>query len=159
MGVTAGQLKATNITAAATGADYGQTPDPRRLYDFGDRVADLAPEESPFFVYLSKLSKTPTNDPIFRFLENRSKIDWTTRSFQLAADVNGGSTVTEGNTYSFSVDDSSSGSATDVNWLVKGMVFGVQTLDSTTGVSYATVRVDSAVTDAGSSNSFTGRII
>ena len=159
MAITAGQLKTSNITAAATSADVGQAPDQRRLYDFGDRVADLAPEESPFFVYLSKLSKTPTNDPIFRFLENRSKIDWTTRSFQLAADVNGGSTVTEGNTYSFSVDDSSSGSATDVNWLVKGMVFGVQTLDSTTGVSYATVRVDSAVTDAGSSNSFTGRII
>ena len=24
----------------------------RRLYDFSDRVADLSPEESPFFVYL-----------------------------------------------------------------------------------------------------------
>ena len=24
----------------------------RRLYDFSDRVADLAPEESPFFTYL-----------------------------------------------------------------------------------------------------------
>ena len=23
----------------------------RRLYDFGDRVADLSPEESPFFTY------------------------------------------------------------------------------------------------------------
>ena len=26
----------------------------RRLYDFSDRIADLQPEESPFFVYLSK---------------------------------------------------------------------------------------------------------
>ena len=25
----------------------------RRLYDFSDRVADLSPEESPFFVYLN----------------------------------------------------------------------------------------------------------
>ena len=48
-----------------------------------------------------------------------SKIDWTTRSFELAANVNGGSAVTAGTQYSFSVDDSSTGSATDVNWLVK----------------------------------------
>ena len=26
----------------------------RRLFDFSDRIAELAPEESPFFVYLSK---------------------------------------------------------------------------------------------------------
>ena len=159
MGVTAGQLKATNITAAATSADYGQAPDQRRLYDFGDRVAELSPEESPFFVYLNKMSKSPTNDPVFRFLENRSKIDWTTRSFELAADVNGGSAVTAGTQYSFTVDDSSSGSAADVNWLQKGMVFACQVLDAAVGTAYATVRIDSAVTDAGSSNTFTGRII
>ena len=41
----------------------------RRLYDFSDRVADLAPEESPFFVYLSKVGKVPTSDSQFRFLE------------------------------------------------------------------------------------------
>tara|TARA_Y100001938_G_C8099320_1_gene440406 strand:- start:1243 stop:2634 length:1392 start_codon:yes stop_codon:yes gene_type:complete len=157
--VTAGQLKATNITAAATSADYGQAPDQRRLYDFGDRVAELSPEESPFFVYLNKMSKSPTNDPVFRFLENRSKIDWTTRSFELAADVNGGSAVSEGTQYSFTVDDSSSGSATDVNWLQKGMVFAVQVLDAAVGTAYATVRVDSSVTDTGSANTFTGRVI
>tara|TARA_Y100000593_G_scaffold17532_1_gene35104 strand:+ start:10489 stop:11877 length:1389 start_codon:yes stop_codon:yes gene_type:complete len=159
MAITAGQLKATNITAAATSADYGTAPDQRRLYDFGDRVAELSPEESPFFVYLNKMSKSPTNDPVFRFLENRSKIDWTTRSFELAADVNGGSAVTAGTQYSFTVDDSSSGSASDVNWLQKGMVFAVQVLDAAVGTAYATVRVDSAVTDAGSSNTFTGRVI
>ncbi len=159
MGVTAGQLKATNITAAATSADYGQAPDQRRLYDFGDRVAELSPEESPFFVYLNKMSKSPTNDPVFRFLENRSKIDWTTRSFELAAHVNGEAAVTEGTQYSFTVDDSSSGSAADVNWLQKGMVFAAQSLDSGAGTSYITVRIDSAVTDTGSANTFTGRII
>ena len=46
----------------------------RRLYDFSDRVADLAPEESPFFVYLSKVGKVPTSDSQFRFLEDRTKI-------------------------------------------------------------------------------------
>jgi len=159
MAITAGQLKSSNITAAATSADVGTAPDQRRLYDFSDRVAELSPEESPFFVYLNKMSKKPTDDSLFRFLENRSKIDWTTRTFELAADVNGGSAVTAGTQYSFSVDTSESGSAADVNWLQKGMVFAVQTLDAAVGTSYATVRIDSAVTDAGSSNTFTGRII
>ena len=159
MAITSGSLKATNLTAAATSADYGQAPDQRRLYDFGDRVAELSPEESPFFVYLNKMSKSPTNDPVFRFLENRSKIDWTTRSFELAAHVNGESAVTAGTQYAFTVDTSESGSAADVNWLQKGMVFAVQTLDAAIGTSYATVRIDSAVTDTGSANTFTGRII
>ena len=46
----------------------------RRLFNFSDRVAELAPEESPFFVYLSKVAKVPTDDPQFRFLEDRTKI-------------------------------------------------------------------------------------
>ena len=159
MAITAGQLKASNITAAATSADVGQAPDQRKLYDFSDRVAELSPEESPFFVYLNKMSKSPTDDSVFRFLENRSKIDWTTRTFELAAAVNGGSAVTAGTQYAFSVVTSETGSAADVNWLQKGMVFAVQVLDAAIGTAYATVRVDSAVTDAGSNNTFTGRII
>jgi hypothetical protein len=159
MAITAGQLKSSNITAASTSADVGTAPDQRRLYDFGDRVAELAPEESPFFVYLNKMSKKPTDDSLFRFLENRSKIDWTTRTFELAAHVNGESAVTAGAQYAFSVDTSETGSAADVNWLQKGMVFAVQTLDAAVGTSYATVRIDSAVTDTGSANTFTGRII
>ena len=43
----------------------------RRLYDFSDRVAELSPEESPFFTYLSKVGKVPTTDSQFRFLEDR----------------------------------------------------------------------------------------
>ena len=31
--------------------------DSRRMDNFGERVAELAPEQSPFFVYLSKVSK------------------------------------------------------------------------------------------------------
>ena len=75
MAITSGTLKSSSITAAATSAGVGQAPDQRRLYDFGDRVAELSPEESPFFVYLNKVAKAPTNDPVFRFLENRSRID------------------------------------------------------------------------------------
>ena len=159
MAITAGQLKSSNITAAATSADVGTAPDQRLLFDFSDRGAELSPEESPFFVYLNKMSKKPTDDSLFRFLENRSKIDWTTRTFELAAHVNGESAVTAGAQYAFSVDTSETGSAADVNWLQKGMVFAVQTLDAAVGTSYATVRIDSAVTDTGSANTFTGRVI
>ena len=159
MAITAGQVKSSNVTAAATSADVGTAPDQRRLYDFSDRIAELSPEESPFYVYLNKMSKNPTDDSLFRFLENRSKIDWTTRTFELAADVNGASAVSEGTQYAFSVDTSETGSAADVNWLVKGMVFAVQVLDAAIGTAYVTVRIDSAVTDTGSANTFTGRIV
>lgn len=43
----------------------------RRIYNFGERIAELSPMESPFYVYLSKVAKKPTDDPIFKFLEQR----------------------------------------------------------------------------------------
>ena len=45
MAINSGILKASNITAAASSAGYGQAPDQRKLYDFSDRVAELTPEE------------------------------------------------------------------------------------------------------------------
>ena len=60
-----GTMLSSNVTEAATTAGVGQAPDQRRLYDFSDRVAELSPEESPFFVYLSKVAKVPTDDPVF----------------------------------------------------------------------------------------------
>ena len=152
----AGTLKSSDITASTTSAGVGQAPDRRRLFNFGDRVAELAPEESPFFVYLSKVAKAPTDDPVFRYLENRNKVNWTDRSFLLAADVNGGSAVSAGTSYAFSVDTSGGAS---VDWLVKGMVFVVNTVDSAAGIGHTIARVDSSVTDAGSTTSFTGKII
>jgi hypothetical protein len=38
--------------------------DSRRIYNFGERVAELAPQTSPFFVYLSKIAKEATDDPV-----------------------------------------------------------------------------------------------
>ena len=78
-----GQIKASNLTAAATSADYGVAPDRRRLYNFSDRIAELAPEESPFFVYLSQTAKLPTDDSLFRYLEDRTKINYKSREFLL----------------------------------------------------------------------------
>ena len=55
--------------------------DSRRMFNFGERVAELAPEQSPFFTYLSKVAKKPTDDPVFKFLEQRHQ--WQRRNFQV----------------------------------------------------------------------------
>ena len=79
----------------------------RRLFNFSDRVADLAPEESPFFVYLSKVAKVPTDDPQFRFLEDRTKVSMTDRSFLLAGSH---SIPAAGSSLTYSVDTSAGAS-------------------------------------------------
>ena len=56
--------------------------DSRRMFNFGERVAELAPQQSPFFVYLSKVAKKPTDDPVFKFLEQRHQ--WQRRNFKVS---------------------------------------------------------------------------
>ena len=148
-----GTLKSSDVTAAATSAGVGTAPDRRRLYNFGDRVHELAPEESPFFVYLSQVSKAPTDDSVFRYLENRNPINWTNRSFYIDGAVG---TVASGTTYTFVVDDGSSGS---IDWLVKGMVVAIQTKDDTDGNGHAIVRIETAPVSASADTSFTGKCI
>ena len=53
----------------------------RRMFNFGERVAELAPKQSPFFTYLSKVAKKPTDDPVFKFLEQRHQ--WQRRNFEV----------------------------------------------------------------------------
>jgi len=53
----------------------------RRLYNFGEKVSELAPKQSPFFSYLSKVAKKPTDDPVFKFLEQRHQ--WQRRNFEV----------------------------------------------------------------------------
>ena len=153
MAITQGGVKTTDVVQASSNSHasaHGTTPDVRRLYNFGDRVADLSPEESPFFVYLSKVSKVPTDDSVFRFLEDRSKIDWTSREFLIAGQPVGD--VVAGTSYSFAVDTTGGAS---VDWLIKGMVFAV----ATDAGHQVIVRVDSSPTDVGSATSFTGKVI
>ena len=57
----------------------------RRIFNFGERVAELAPEQSPFFTYLSKVAKKPTDDPVFKFLEKRHQ--WQRRNFAVKTNV------------------------------------------------------------------------
>lgn len=156
MAFNQGQLKSSQITAASTSAGYGQAPDQRKLYDFSDRVAELMPEESPFFVYLSQVAKVATDDNIFRYLENRTVTNYTARNFSLAADVNSGSAVSAGNLYDFTVDDAAGSS---IGFLTKGMVLAVKSVDSTDGYSQVLVRVESAPNVQSANTTFSGRII
>ena len=105
MAFNQGTLKSSVITAQAQDAGVGQRPDVRRLYDFSDRVAELMPEESPFFVYLSQVAKQATDDSVFRYLENRTVTNYTARNFSLAAAVNGGSAVNAGTLYNMTASD------------------------------------------------------
>ena len=59
--------------------------DNRRMFNFGERIAELAPQQSPFFVYLSKVAKKPTDDPVFKFMEQRHQ--WQRRNFNLGEAV------------------------------------------------------------------------
>ena len=47
------------------------TGDLRRKYNFGDRVSELAISQDPFFRFVSKVGKKPTDDPEFKFTERR----------------------------------------------------------------------------------------
>jgi hypothetical protein len=108
----------------------------RRLYDFSDRVADLAPDESPFFVYLSKVAKVPTSDPYFRFLEDRTKIAITDRSFTVSTDA---TATAVGGTETWTISSSP--------WVIAGMVAMAASNDSDGAPNHPTFKITS-VTNA-----------
>ena len=167
MATNKGTLYSYNVdqTSGVSGSwdsAVGAQADLRRKHDFGERVAELAPEESPFFVYLSRVAKRPTTDPVFRFLENRSKIDWTSRNFQV--DTTTFSNVSAGdNLASFRVD----ASGASVDWLIKGMVFAVESADGNAtgsaaqddGPGQILCRVESTPVDGGAYSTFNAKVI
>ncbi len=77
----AGEATVFSNIASQTGAGTASLDNTRRKFDFGDRVAELAPQQSPFFVYLNKVAKKATNDPVFKFLEQRHQ--WQRRNFEV----------------------------------------------------------------------------
>ena len=72
------QNTGNTIANGSAGVSIDQT---RRTFEFGDRVAELAPQQSPFFVYLTKVAKKPTSDPVFKFMEQRHQ--WQRRTFDV----------------------------------------------------------------------------
>ena len=123
------------VKAGTTGSNtaLSLTKGSRRLYDFGDRVAELNPEESPFFVYLSKVGKVPTSDSQFRFLENRGKMSWTDRSFVISTNL---AAVSAGAIVTATISAAQS-------WLVKCMVIAVESdTGNSGGPNHATARIE-----------------
>ena len=147
---TAGSLSANGArTPGVSATDFHS----RRLFDFSDRVAELSPEESPFFVYLSKVGKVPTSDSQFRFLEDRTKVSITDRAFLC---VDGFTAAAVGSTATASFDTEGGAS---VDWLIPGMVVSLGTVDTSTAQpEWCTVRIETAV-DAGSKTTCTVRTI
>jgi len=113
----------TNVGTPGSQTALSLTKGSRRLYDFSDRVAELSPEESPFFVYLSKVAKMPTSDPQFRFLEDRSTMAWTDRSFNITTNL---AAVSTGAVVSATLSAAQP-------WLIKGMVIQISSLTGNSG--------------------------
>ena len=68
----------TNLTVADYDASIGPgastdlaTGDIRRKYNFGTRVSELSIAQDPFFRFVSKVAKKPTDDPQFKYTEKR----------------------------------------------------------------------------------------
>jgi len=113
----------TNVGTPGSQTALSLTKGSRRLYDFSDRVAELSPEESPFFVYLSKVAKMPTSDPQFRFLEDRSTMAWTDRSFNITTNL---AAVSTGAVVSATLSAAQP-------WLIKGMVIQISSITGNSG--------------------------
>tara|TARA_Y100000401_G_scaffold81382_1_gene66792 strand:+ start:4873 stop:6318 length:1446 start_codon:yes stop_codon:yes gene_type:complete len=120
----------SNFTGSTTNT-ITPTQGLRRRHNFGDRVYKLTPEETPFFVYLNAVSKMPTDDPVFRVLEDREQISWTDRTFQFTIAQNDTIKIEEGDNESWTyndADDSPDGGeladipVVDGSKLVAGMV-------------------------------------
>ena len=82
-----------------------KTGDLRRKYNFGDRVSELAIPQDPFFRFISKVGKKPTDDSQFKWTEKRDS--WHKRYAYVVA-FNSAGTVEPHNA---ELDDSILGSA------------------------------------------------
>ncbi len=69
------------------------TGDIRRKYNFGDKVSELSIAQDPFFRFVSKVAKKPTDDPQFKWAEKRDS--WHKRyAYVGAAKNNAGAWIT-----------------------------------------------------------------
>ena len=140
--------------------------DTRRKFNFGERVAELAPMQSPFFVYLSKVAKKATNDPVFKFLEQRHQ--WQRRNFAVEntdAHTLAANTVAEGNptaldlTCGYDKYGKITGSDTAPEYLLIGQVVVIKcTINATGAASDEAARATVKVTGLGAGTA-TGQAI
>ena len=125
---------ANEVYSQSIGADPGgvSIDDRRRVFNFGERVAELNPASSPFFAYLSKVAKKPTDDPVFKFLEKRHQ--WQRRNFKVESAVSAitGATpnIVDGSAFYLTCDYDRFGRVVDSNtapeFLTPGQVIAVE---------------------------------
>jgi len=89
-----GNLATSDVAGTGPGAGSSlNTGDLRRKYNFGDRVSELSIAQDPFFRFVSKVGKKPTDDPQFKWTEKRDS--WHKRyAYVMAAKNNVGTWVT-----------------------------------------------------------------
>ena len=145
----------SNIGGPNTSASGVSLDDTRRTFNFGERVAELAPMQSPFFVYLSKVAKKATNDPVFKFLEQRHQ--WQRRNFEIhtamtTSDANAaGTAFTAGDDFTLKCKYDEYGkivAASECRFIVPGSILAVIADD---GVVYRFKVSESAVVETGTS--------
>ena len=95
-----GDIYSNDVTATPQGVGIN---DIRRVFNFGERVAELNPASSPFFAYISMVSKKPTDDPVFKFLEKRHQ--WQRRNFRKKAALTVLNTSTAGSVAAMALSD------------------------------------------------------
>ncbi|KKK58818.1 hypothetical protein LCGC14_3040600, partial [marine sediment metagenome] len=150
--------KTTNVSVGDTVSGGSTSLDTRQLYAFKDEISSLDPVRSPFFAYLSKVRKVPVDSQEFKMLEDRTKIDFTSRQFYLSgAHSLSGKSV--GDTVSFTVTDAAT-AVNSIDWLVKGMDFSMGLTDATdSNPEPVVVRIETIPVDAGTTTTFDGRIV
>ena len=146
------QSTGNTIALGSGGVSIDQT---RRTFEFGDRVAELAPQQSPFFVYLTKVAKKPTSDPVFKFMEQRHQ--WQRRTFKVrgatsSASYTSGTEVT--NMMKLDVEYDGFGrtisTPTKPNFLLEGQILAI--VDSTGTVRHMKISgTPDLTTDSGAS--------
>ena len=72
-GTTTENLNVASGTANDTWSAGSEklTGDMRRKFNFGNQVSELSIAQDPFFRFVSKVAKKPTDDPAFKFTEKR----------------------------------------------------------------------------------------
>ena len=69
-GASAENLNVSDVQTWSNGTSK-DTGNLRRKFNFGDQVIDLAIAQDPYFRFIYKVGKKPTDDPAFKFTEKR----------------------------------------------------------------------------------------
>lgn len=151
-----GTLLSTAVGATVTGGSTDANT--RRMYDFTDDVASLDAVNTPFFAYLAKVRKDPTTDTEFKMLEDRSRNEFTGRTFVLDG-THSLSGKSVGETVSFTVETAAA-SEVAVSWLLTGMEFAIGFIDATNSdPQHVFCRIIDDPVVGANDTAFTGRIV